>query len=53
MSDTLDIWLIGIGTGSPAHVTAEGMQALRDVSVVLVPERVQARTTLPRCAATS
>ncbi|MBM1816694.1 precorrin-6A synthase (deacetylating) [Pseudosulfitobacter pseudonitzschiae] len=40
MSDTpLDIWLIGIGTGSPAHVTAEGMQALRDVSVVLVPEK--------------
>ena len=40
MSDApLDIWLIGIGTGSPAHVTAEGMQALRDVSVVLVPEK--------------
>lgn len=34
-----DLWLIGIGTGSPAHVTGEGMQALRDAAVVLVPDK--------------
>ncbi len=37
MIDTL--WLIGIGTGSPAHVTGEGMTALRDASVILVPRK--------------
>lgn len=33
------LWLIGIGTGSPLHVTGEGMQALRDASVILVPHK--------------
>ena len=28
-----DLWLIGIGTGSPAHVTLEGMQALREAEI--------------------
>ena len=37
MIDTL--WLIGIGTGSPAHVTGEGMQAIRDATVILVPHK--------------
>ncbi|TDE34377.1 precorrin-6A synthase (deacetylating) [Antarcticimicrobium sediminis] len=32
-----DLWLVGIGTGSPAHMTLEGMQALRDASVILLP----------------
>lgn len=34
-----DLWLIGIGTGSPAHVTGEGMQALREAAVILVPQK--------------
>ncbi|SNR43544.1 precorrin-6A synthase (deacetylating) [Puniceibacterium sediminis] len=34
-----DLWLIGIGTGSPAHVTCEGMQALREAAVILVPQK--------------
>ena len=34
-----DLWLIGIGTGSPAHVTGEGMQALRDAALILVPQK--------------
>lgn len=34
-----DLWLIGIGTGSPAHVTLEGMQAIRDAAVILVPHK--------------
>lgn len=37
MIDTL--WLIGIGTGSQTHVTGEGMQAIRDASVILVPHK--------------
>ena len=32
-----DLWLVGIGTGSPAHVTLEGVQALRDAAVILLP----------------
>jgi precorrin-6A synthase len=35
----IDLWLVGIGTGSPAHVTLEGMQALRDAAVILVPNK--------------
>jgi len=34
-----DLWLVGIGTGSPAHVTLEGMQALREAAVILVPNK--------------
>ncbi len=34
-----DLWLIGIGTGSPGHVTGEGMQALRDAATILVPQK--------------
>ncbi|WP_255008474.1 precorrin-6A synthase (deacetylating) [Roseovarius sp. M141] len=34
-----DLWLIGIGTGSPGHVTGEGMQALRDAATILVPHK--------------
>ncbi len=32
-----DLWLVGIGTGNPAHVTLEGAQALRDAAVILLP----------------
>ena len=32
-----DLWLVGIGTGSPGHVTLEGVQALRDAAVILLP----------------
>lgn len=34
-----DIWLIGIGTGSPAHITLEGVAALRAASLILVPQK--------------
>ncbi|MFZ5964803.1 precorrin-6A synthase (deacetylating) [Thalassococcus sp. BH17M4-6] len=34
-----DLWLVGIGTGSPAHVTIEGMQALRDAALILIPHK--------------
>ncbi|WP_299498588.1 precorrin-6A synthase (deacetylating) [uncultured Roseobacter sp.] len=37
MIDTL--WLIGIGTGSTDHVTGQGMAALRDAAVILVPHK--------------
>ncbi|MEM9248896.1 MAG: precorrin-6A synthase (deacetylating) [Pseudomonadota bacterium] len=35
----LDLWLIGIGTGNPSHVTLEGQAALREASLVLVPQK--------------
>jgi len=34
-----DLWLIGIGTGSLAHVTGEGLAALRDAAVILLPHK--------------
>ena len=34
-----DIWLIGIGTGSPRHITREGQKALADAAVILVPRK--------------
>lgn len=34
-----DLWLIGIGAGSPSHITQEGLQALRDAAVILMPDK--------------
>lgn len=34
-----DLWLIGIGTGHPGHVTLDGMQALRDAACILIPRK--------------
>lgn len=34
-----DLWLVGIGTGSPAHLTLEGQQALREAALVLIPRK--------------
>lgn len=34
-----DITLVGIGTGSPGHVTLEGVEALRAAARILVPEK--------------
>ncbi|UWQ97557.1 precorrin-6A synthase (deacetylating) [Rhodobacteraceae bacterium M385] len=35
----MDLWLIGIGTGNPAHITLEAQRALRDAAVILVPRK--------------
>jgi len=34
-----ELWLIGIGTGNPAHITLEGQAALRDATLVMVPRK--------------
>ncbi|MBY5989915.1 precorrin-6A synthase (deacetylating) [Roseovarius atlanticus] len=34
-----NLWLIGIGTGNPAHVTLEGTDALRNAAVILLPTK--------------
>ncbi len=34
-----ELWLIGIGTGHPGHITLEGQQALRDAATVLIPRK--------------
>lgn len=34
-----ELWLIGIGTGNPAHVTLEGQAALRGAALVMVPRK--------------
>jgi len=35
----MDLWLIGIGTGNPEHMTLEAQRALRDAALVLVPRK--------------
>lgn len=35
----IDLWLIGIGTGNPDHVTIEARRALCSADVVLVPRK--------------
>ncbi|WP_298836753.1 precorrin-6A synthase (deacetylating) [uncultured Roseobacter sp.] len=34
-----DLWLVGIGTGSPVHLTLEGRSALRDAAAILLPRK--------------
>lgn len=34
-----ELWLIGIGTGNPAHVTLEAHRALREAALILVPRK--------------
>lgn len=34
-----ELWLIGIGTGSPDHLTLEGRQALREAALILLPRK--------------
>ncbi|EPX79792.1 precorrin-6A synthase (deacetylating) [Salipiger mucosus] len=34
-----ELWLVGIGTGNPDHVTLEGRAALRDAAAVLIPRK--------------
>ena len=34
-----ELWLIGMGTGHPGHVTLEGMEALRDANSLLIPRK--------------
>lgn len=41
-----DLWLIGIGTGNPEHVTLEGMRLLREAAVVLIPRKGAAKDDL-------
>lgn len=35
----IDLWLVGIGTGNPDHVTIEARKALREAALVLVPRK--------------
>ncbi len=35
----VELWLIGIGTGNPAHLTLEGQAALRNAALVMVPRK--------------
>lgn len=43
-----DIWLIGIGAGSPAHITQEGLDALRNAAIVLMPDKGEEKTDLQK-----
>lgn len=37
--DVTDLWLIGIGTGNPHHVTLEAAQAIREAGLILLPRK--------------
>lgn len=41
-----DLWLVGIGTGSEAHLTLEGRDALRDAAIILVPHKGESKDDL-------
>ncbi len=41
-----ELWLVGIGTGAPGHLTLDGRDALRAASVVLLPRKGQAKADL-------
>ena len=43
---TLELFLIGIGTGNPDHVTHQAVKAMRDVEVILVPRKGTAKSDL-------
>lgn len=43
---TLDLWLIGIGTGSAGHITQDGIAALRAASVILLPLKGEDKAAL-------
>lgn len=43
-----DLWLIGIGTGSLAHITLEGVNALREAAVILMPLKGGEKSDLAR-----
>ena len=32
-----ELWLIGIGTGNPDHVTVEAVKAMNSADLVLIP----------------
>jgi precorrin-6A synthase len=34
-----ELWLVGIGTGNPDHVTAEGARAIREAELILIPRK--------------
>ncbi|WP_300034655.1 precorrin-6A synthase (deacetylating) [uncultured Roseobacter sp.] len=34
-----ELWLVGIGTGSPVHLTLEGRDALRNAAAILLPRK--------------
>lgn len=43
-----DLWLVGIGTGSPHHLTLEGREALREAAVILLPRKGPGKDDLAR-----
>lgn len=41
-----ELWLIGIGAGSEKHVTLEGIEAIRNAGVILVPHKGPGKDSL-------
>lgn len=41
-----ELWLVGIGTGNPGHVTLDGLDALRRAAVVLLPRKGEGKEDL-------
>lgn len=35
----IDLWLIGIGTGNPDHVTFEAVNAIRNADLIMIPRK--------------
>ncbi|WP_420324832.1 precorrin-6A synthase (deacetylating) [Mameliella sp.] len=41
-----ELWLVGIGTGNPDHLTLQGQRALREAATVLIPRKGAAKEDL-------
>lgn len=42
----IDLWLIGIGTGNPDHVTFEAARAIQDADLILIPRKGEKKADL-------
>ena len=35
----IEIYLVGIGTGNPKHLTLEGIETLKEMELILLPKK--------------
>ena len=42
----IELWLIGIGTGNPDHVTAEAVRAIKQADLILIPRKGPSKADL-------
>ena len=46
MTEKIDLFLLGIGTGNPEHVTRQAEQMLRNADIIMIPHKGEAKRGL-------